>query len=97
MPIFAYPDDPVWDEETRAVRFTVEVGEYRGQVTIPRTVFQQFLPTPTGESCCMAFYQNRAQFEQLVERKIERRDLTDDGNIEIRTRDFILHRTNDPH
>jgi len=39
----------------REVEFGVEIGEYRGVVTIPRRVFQRLLPErPTPEKCVEA-------------------------------------------
>lgn len=89
MPIFTFPDEPVWNEETRSVEFTVEVGEYQGRVSIPRRVFQQLLQEgPTPELCVAAVHAERALFERAVEQKIERRRLTDDGNLELSAADL---------
>lgn len=84
MPIFTFPDDAEWDETLRAVTFSVEIGEYRGIVRVPRTVFQALLPIgPTPEACVEAFHLERARFEQAAERRIRERRLSPDGNVEL--------------
>ena len=53
---------------------------------MPRRVFQRLLPErPTPERCLEAYYLQRTRFEGIIER---RRQLTDDGNVEISGRDF---------
>jgi hypothetical protein len=90
MPVFGFPDDPVWNEDSRALEFSVEVGEYRGLVRVPRRVFQSLLPfAPTPEACIQAFYSERTRFERAVEKKIERRDLTEDGNLALALSDLV--------
>lgn len=90
MPIFTFPDEPSWNEERRAVQFTVEIGEYSGIVSIPRTLFQSFVPAPSEQTCLEAFYRHRAQFERIVEMKIAARQLTDDGHIMLNAKDLRL-------
>jgi hypothetical protein len=66
------------------VEFGVEIGEYRGVVSVPRRVFQRMLPeSPTPERCVEAYYLQRTRFERLAERKLRRRQLTEDGHVEI--------------
>jgi hypothetical protein len=43
---------------------------------------------PTPERCVEAYYLQRTRFESIVERKIRRRQLTEDGNEEIGGRDL---------
>jgi hypothetical protein len=43
---------------------------------------------PTPERCIEAFHLQRTRFEMIVERKLRRRQLTDDGNVEITGRDL---------
>jgi len=63
--------------------------EYSGVVRVPRRVFQRLLPErPTPERCIEAYYLQRTRFESVVERKLRRRQLTEDGNIEISGRDL---------
>ena len=86
---FTFPEDARWNAEQQAVQFGVAIGEYQGVVRVPRRVFQRLLPvTPTPERCIEAYYLQRTRFENIVERKIRRRQLTDDGNIEISGRDL---------
>jgi hypothetical protein len=52
-------------------------------------VFQRLLPErPTPEKCVEAYYLQRTRFESIVKRKIRRRQLTEDGNVEISGRDL---------
>jgi hypothetical protein len=75
--------------ERQAVEFGTEIGEDRGVVRVTRRVFQRLLPErPTPERCVEAYYLQRTRFEAIVERKIRRRQLTDDGNVEISGRDL---------
>ena len=66
------------------MKFGVEIGEYRGVVRVPRRVFQRLLPERRIE----AYYLQRTRFESIAERKMRRRHLTDDGNVEISGRDL---------
>ena len=76
----SFPEDARWNAERQAVEFGVEIGEYRGVVRVPRRVFQRLLPErPTPQ---------RPRFESIAERKLRRRQLTDDGNVEISGRDL---------
>jgi hypothetical protein len=38
---------------------------------------------PTPERCVEAYYLLRSRFETIAERKLRRRRLTEDGNVEI--------------
>ena len=54
-----------------------------------RAAFQRLLPeSPTAERCVEAYYLQRIRFESIAERKLRRRQLTDDGNVEISGRDL---------
>jgi len=88
LPIFSFPDDAAWNEERRAVEFGVEVGEYQGRVFVSRAVFQALIPAPTPETCLGAYHLEREQFERAAERKIERRALSPDANIELTLSDL---------
>ena len=56
---------------------------------MPRRVFQRLLPErPTPKCCIEAYYLQRTRFESIVERKLRRRELTEDGNVEISGRDL---------
>jgi hypothetical protein len=86
---FAFPEDAHWNPDHQAVEFGVEIGEYRGVVRVPRRVFQRLLPQrPTPERCLEAYYLQRTRFESIAERKLRRRQLTEDGNVEISGRDL---------
>jgi uncharacterized protein YcaQ len=86
---FTFPDDAWWNPKREAVEFGVAIGEYRGVVRISRRAFQRLLTErPTPERCIEAYYMQRTRFESVVERKIRRRQLTEDGNIEITGRDL---------
>ena len=93
---FTFPEDASWNAEQQAVEFGVEIGEYRGVVRVPRRVFQRLLPErPTPERCVEAYYLQRTRFESIAERKLRRRQLTEDGNVEISGRDLRWMLTQD--
>jgi len=87
---FTFPEDARWDADRQAVEFGVVIGEYHGVVRIPRRVFQRLLPErPTPERCVEAYYLQRTRWERVAERKLRRRELTEDGNVEIAGRDLL--------
>jgi len=87
--IFTFPEDARWNAERQAVEFGVEIGDYHGVVRVARRVFQRLLPeTPTPERCVEAYYLQRTRFESIAERKIRRRQLSEDGNVDISGRDL---------
>ena len=82
--VLYFPEDARWNEDRRAVEFGIEIGEYRGVVRVTRRVFQRLLTEwPTPERCVEAYYLQRTRFECIAERKLRRRQLTEDGNVEI--------------
>jgi hypothetical protein len=82
--------DARWNAERQAVEFGVEIGEYRGVVRVPRRVFQRLLSErPTPQRCVDAYYLQRTRFENIAERKVRRRQLTEDGNVEISAWDYL--------
>ena len=86
---FTFPENALWDAELQAVEFGVEIGEYQGVVRVPRRTFQYLLPDrPTPERCVEAYYLQRTRLESIAEQKLRRRQLTDDGNVEITGRDL---------
>jgi hypothetical protein len=86
---FTFPEDAHWNPDRMAVEFGVEIGEYRGVVRVSRRVFQHLLSdSPTPERCVEAYHLHRTRLELIAERKVRRRQLTDDGNIEITGRDL---------
>src|ERR1700758_4758911 len=89
LAILPSPRTTAGNAERQAVEFGVEIGEYRGVVRVPRRVFQRILPErPTPERCVEAYYLQRTRFESIAERKLRRRQLTEDGNVEISGRDL---------
>jgi uncharacterized protein DUF1488 len=86
---FRFPPDARWNAERAAVEFGIGVGEYEGIVRVGRRVFQALLDqAPTPERCLEAYYLHRTRLELIAERKVRRRQLTEDGNIEITGRDL---------
>jgi len=58
-------------------------------VRVPRRVCQRLLSErPTPERGIEAYYLQRTGFETIAERKLRRRQLTEDGNAEIIGRDL---------
>ena len=86
---FRFPPDARWNPDRAAVEFGIGIGEYEGMVRVRRRVFQSLLEqTPTPERCLEAYHLQRTGLELIAERKARRRQLTDDGNIEITGRDL---------
>jgi hypothetical protein len=89
MLFFEFPEDARWRDDRKAVEYSAILGPYEGTVRIGRRVFQHLLDqAPTPERCMEAFHLQRTRFELIVERKLRRRHLTDDGNVEITGRDL---------
>jgi hypothetical protein len=89
MLFFEFPEDARWNDDRDAVEFSVILRPYEGTVRIGRRVFQTLLDQrPTPERCMEAFHLRRTRFEIIVERKLRRRQLTEDGNVEITGRDL---------
>jgi hypothetical protein len=86
---FTFPEDARWNEDRYAVEFGIEIGEYAGTVRVTRRVFQSLLSErPTPERCVEGYHLHRTCFERIAERKLRRRQLTEDGNVEITGRDL---------
>ena len=84
MLFFEFPENASWNDKRDCVEFSVILGPYEGTVRVPRRVFQGLLDQrPTPERCIEAFHLQRTRFEMIAERKLRRRQLTDDGNVEI--------------
>ena len=89
MLFFEFPEDARWNDGRAAVEFSVILGPYEGTVRIGRRVFQHLLErSPTPESCVEAFHLQRTRFELIAERKLRRRQVSEDGNVEITGRDL---------
>jgi hypothetical protein len=86
---FRFPPDARWKPDRNTVEFGIGVGEYEGVVRVSRRVFQiLLLEALTPERCLEAYHLHRTRFELIAERKVRRRQLTDDGNVEITGRDL---------
>jgi hypothetical protein len=86
---FRFPPDARWNADRAAVEFSIGIGEYDGVAHIARRVFQRLLnESPTPQACLEAYHLRRTRLELIAERKVRRRQLTDDGNIEITGRDM---------
>ena len=86
---FSFPEDASWNPEREAVEFGVGIGEYEGVVRVPRNVFRRFIDgSVTPERCLEAYHLQRTHLELVAERKLRRRQLTEDGNVEITGRDL---------
>src|SRR3954454_19667601 len=86
---FRFPPDARWNPEHAVVEFGIGIGEYEGVVRVGRRVFQSLLDqAPTPEPCLEAYYLHRTRLELIAEQKVRRRQLTEDGNIEITGRDL---------
>jgi uncharacterized protein DUF1488 len=86
---FRFPPDARWNPEHSAVEFGIGVSEYEGVVRVSRRVFQILLPeASTPERCLEAYHLHRTRLELIAERKVRRKQLTDDGNVEITGRDL---------
>lgn len=88
MPIFSFPDEAQWNEETATLTFTVRVGEYEGTVFVPRAVFTSLMERrPMAEEADAFFHANRPVFEKAVEARITDRALDPDANVHLTARD----------
>ncbi len=86
---FTFPEDARWNSDREAVEYSVILEPYEGTVRIARRVFQRlFDQSPTPERCIEAFHLKRTSFEQIAERQVPRRQLTEDDNVEIAGRDL---------
>src|SRR5262252_3523070 len=89
MLFFEFPEEARWNDERDCVEFSVILQPYEGTARIGCRVFQGLLDQrPTPERCMEAFHLQRTRFELAVERKLRRRQLTDDGNVQIAGRDL---------
>jgi hypothetical protein len=89
MLFFEIPEDARWNADRDCVEFSVILRPYQGTARVPRRSFQGLLDqSPTPQRCLETFHLQRTRFELIVERKLRRRQLTDDGNVEISGRDL---------
>jgi hypothetical protein len=86
---FRFREDARWDSDRCCFAFGIGIGEYEGVVRVARRVFQSLLDeSPTPNRCLETYYVHRTRLERIAERKVRRRQLTHDGNIEIMGRDL---------
>src|SRR3954447_15516454 len=86
---FRFPEDAQWNAERDAVEFGVGIGDYEGVVRVSRHVFRRFIDgAVTAERCLEAYHLQRTSLEVIAEPKLRRRQLTEDGNVEITGRDL---------
>jgi hypothetical protein len=86
---FRFPPDARWNPDRNTVEFGIGVGEYEGVVRVSRRVFQiLLLEALTPERCLEAYHLNRTRLELVAERKVRRKQLTENGNVEITGRDL---------
>src|SRR5213082_970416 len=95
---FSFPEDAHCNpdlQDLQAVEFGI--GEYEGVVRVQRDVFQRFIDgAVTPEKCLEAYHLQRTRFELIAERKLRRRQLADDGNVNISGRDFRERQASQP-
>jgi len=86
---FRFSPDARWNSDLAVVEFGIGIGEYEGVVRVPRRVFQALLDqSPSPERCLEAYHLHRTRLELIAEQKVRRRQLTEDGNVEITGRDL---------
>ena len=89
MTLFAFPDDARWNPDSETVEFSVSFGEYLGTVRIGRVLFRRLLGHAVSpETCIESYHLHRTQIERAVEAKIRRRELAEDGNLDLIGRDL---------
>ena len=86
---FSFPPDGRWNPERQAVEFSVSIGAYEGVVRVGRRAFHALLSeSPTPECCMKTYHLHRTRLELIAERKLRRRQLNEDGDVEITGRDL---------
>src|SRR5260370_1684251 len=89
--VISLSPDAHWNADRNAVEFGIGIGigEYEGTVRVSGRVFQALLgEAPTPQRCLEAYHLQRTRLELIAERKVRRRQLTDDANIENTGRDL---------
>jgi hypothetical protein len=81
---FRFPPEVRRKPERSVVEFGIGVGEYEGMMRVSRRVFQILFPEAhTSQRCLEAYHLHRTRLEIIAERKVRRKQLTEDGNVEI--------------
>ena len=89
MVFFTSPEDGRWNEHWYAAEFSVASASTRTSYASRVAYSNRSLSeTPTPERCVAAYHLHRTRFELITERKLRRRQLTDDGYVEISGRDL---------
>lgn len=89
MVLFSFPDDARWNPEAETVEFGVSVGDYHGTVRLARQTLHRLMAgTATPEKCLEAYHLHRTRIERAVEAKLRRRELSEDGNVDLTGRDL---------
>lgn len=89
MSLFAFPDDARWNADTESVEFTVSIGEYQGTVRIGRVIIRRLIGHAVSpEACIESYHLHRTRIERAVEAKVRRRELAEDGNLDLTGRDL---------
>jgi hypothetical protein len=70
------PSGRLWSSASRSASTTAWSGSHGA-------CFNAFPERPTSERCVEAYYLQQTRFESIAERKLRRRQLTEDGNVEI--------------
>ena len=85
MSFFTFPEDAHWNAELECLA----IGGYEGTVRAPAELFRRLLGgSATPEKCLEAYHLRRTRFERAVEAKLKRKELADDGDVELVTRDL---------
>jgi hypothetical protein len=89
MQFFSFPEDARWNEDSESVEFGVSVGGYQGTVRVARAVFRGLVGQSVSPQACLEHYHlHRTRFERAVEEKLRRKELAEDGNVELTGRDL---------
>jgi hypothetical protein len=71
------------------VEFGIGVGDYEGTVRVPGACSKScFRRPPRPNAAWKPNHLHRTRLEPIAERKVRRKQLTDDGNVEITGRDL---------
>ena len=72
-----------------SVEFSVSVGGYEGKVRVARAVFRGLVgQSVSPEKCLEHYHLERTRFERAAEEKLRRKELADDGNVDLTGRDL---------
>ncbi|HYE01421.1 MAG TPA: DUF1488 family protein [Alphaproteobacteria bacterium] len=93
LPLFSFPDDPIWNEALQAVEMKLVLGEYEAAVYVPLRVIQaQLGRRPSPEEALAAVFQGQALFEQAARNRVTDRAIDPDGQVHLTARDLARAR-----